>query len=729
MSSASETAPLSDQLLGDPDSGFGAFALSALLAMPVALASVGCQALRAALAGPAGSLKEPLGGRTWNGAAGLPIITMIRSSRPASAICRPQDRSARENLSTRFRRSMLTMKNLSRLEREFGTCIIICLSIGGYAVADGTKIPFDAEHWDLGRARIADHLGRNALMGTAFLKDTAFADGAIDVDIATTERTRSYPGVLFRVADPANYERFYIRPHRSPFYDDALQYGPVFNGVDSWQLYYGPGRTSGLEILPGRWNRLRIVVTGRMARVFWNDSAEPVLTVSNLARGVSAGSIGLAGPMDGTAYFSEVSVAAGETLGPPSLPAPDIMPGLISDWRISDPFSLAAADFTVYPQEVVDRSSWKMIPVDERGLADVSRLYPRKFRLGDAVVAKTVLTAEDDSLLRVGFGYSDFITVFLNRRQVYFGNSAYQSRDRSFLGIVGYNDNLFLPLDKGENELLIMVGEGMGGWAFCFRKEDEILADPSLKKEWTIEEGVALPEAVVYDPERDVLYVSNYFNEGREFISKVSTSGRMIEREWIKGLSMPTGMAVKADTLYAVDRSGLKVIDTSEGRIRETIPLAGMRVPNDVALAANGDLFLSDLPGDAVFRYSGGKLERWLDGLDGPNALLADKERLLVGQNGMLLSVDLADKSISVLARFDPTASIDGIAADGRGGYLVSDYHGKLYRLSCDGDKIRLLDTTNPGEKIADFALIPGRGLLVVPTFDANGLTAYSIKD
>lgn len=598
----------------------------------------------------------------------------------------------------------------------------------GSAFAQKTIVPFTEAGWDLGRAKIADHLGRRALMGTAFLKDTDFADGVIEVDIATTERTRSYPGVLFRMADQANYERFYIRPHRSPFYDDALQYGPVFNGVDSWQLYYGPGKTSSLEILPGRWNRLKIVLAGPSARVYWNDSAEPVLTVANLARGVSAGSIGLVGPLDGTAYFSNVTVAPGNPSSPPSPPASESMPGLISDWRISDPFSLAEADFTRYPEDVVKKTSWKEIPVDERGLADVSRLYPRKYRLGDVVVAKTVLAAEDDSLLRVGFGYSDFITVFLNGKPVYFGNSAYQSRDRSFLGIVGYNDNLFLPLGKGEHELLVMVGEGMGGWAFCFRKEDEILADPSLKKDWTMKGGVALPEAVVHDPEKDVFYVSNYFYEGREFISKVSLDGRMIEREWITGLSMPTGMAVKGGVLYVVDRSGLKVIDTASGRIRETIPLTGMRVPNDVALAENGDLYLSDLPGNAVFRYSGGKLERWLGGLNGPNALMVEKGRLLVGQNGMLLTVNLADQSTSILARFDPTSSVDGIAADGRGGYLVSDYNGKLYRLSADGKKIRILDTSNPGDKIADFAFIAHAGLLVIPTFDGNSLAAYLIK-
>lgn len=591
-------------------------------------------------------------------------------------------------------------------------------------------IPFDSGRWDLNRAEIVDHLERKALMGTAFLHDAEFRDGVIEVEIATTERTRSYPGVLFRAADPANYERFYIRPHRSPFYDDALQYGPTFNGVDSWQLYYGPGRSSELEILPGRWNRLRIVVSGTQAQVFWNDSLEPVLTCDNLARGLSSGMIGLVGPADGTAYFSNFACSTGGI--PAFLPAEARVPtpGLISGWQISEPFALAEADFTRYPDEIIAETAWKEAPtVDERGLVDVSRFYARRFQGGDAVLAKTILASEADKLLRVGFGYSDYVSIYLNGRPVYFGASAYRSRDRSFLGIVGFNDNIFLPLRKGDNELLVMVGESSGGWAFCFRDENAVMIHPSLKKEWAMEGGVSLPEAAVYDPVRDVVYVANYFNEGNEFLSKVSTSGKILVREWIKGLRRPTGMALNGNTLYAVDRAGLNVIDIEKAEIASTIPLTGMRAPNDTALAENGDLFISDLPAGAVFKYSGGKLERWIENLNGPNGLLAEEDRLIVGQNEALLAVNLADKSVNVLTRFEQGSNIDGLAADGRGGYFVSDYNGKLYRISKDGTKILLLNTSTPGDQIADFAYIAGRKLLFIPMFQANGLAAYSLVE
>lgn len=314
--------------------------------------------------------------------------------------------------------------------------------------AQKRAVDFTPESWDLGQAKVEEYLGRQALVGTAFLKDVVLKNGVIEVDIATKSRTRSYPGVLFRVKDAGNYERFYVRPHRSPFYDDVLQYGPTFNGVDSWQLYNGPGLTSSLDIPPDRWNRLKIVVAGTQAQVFWNDAPEPVLVVDDLARGESAGSIGLVGPMDGTAFFSDLRYEAIDGLLLPP-PAPrEALCGVIPSWELSAPFTALGIDFTEYPDAAVAAAAWKPVTADRRGLVDVSRHFPRVSRAGDCVLARTTLSAESDSTLRLSFGYSDIITVFLNGRPLYSGNAIYQSRDRSFLGIVGFQDELYLPLKK-----------------------------------------------------------------------------------------------------------------------------------------------------------------------------------------------------------------------------------------------------------------------------------------
>jgi hypothetical protein len=391
---------------------------------------------------------------------------------------------------------------------------------------------------------------------------------------------------------------------------------------------------------------------------------------------------------------------------------------------------MLSADFTQYPNaRSLSEAEWQNVRADDAGLLDVSRCHPRKNRGGDCVLARTTLTAEKNGLVRMGFGYSDVITVYLNGRPIYSGNSAYQSRDGSFLGILGYFDTLYLPLRKGRNELLLQVGESSGGWGFCVRREDDVFRDTSVEKAWSMKGTVSVPESAVYDPSRDVCYVSSYFNEGREYVSRISPAGNVIDGEWITGLRQPTGMCIKGKMLVVVDRSGLNLIDIEKGEITEKIPMSGARMPNDVAVDGDGRLYVSDTPGNAVFRYADGKLEKWLGGLDGPNGLLCDRGRLLIGQNGKLLAADFMSRTLETLADFEAGSNIDGLQSDGRGNYLVSDYHGKLYLVTPSGGKTVLLDTATPGAFIADFAFVPGRGLIVIPTFTDNSLVAYVWKE
>ncbi len=121
--------------------------------------------------------------------------------------------------------------------------LLSLISIYSNIYSQGTVIDFDSEKWTFINARKVDHLGRKALMGSAYLKDVEFQNGIIELDMAVERRT-SYPGVLFRMRSVREHERFYIRPHRAGLYADAIQYVASFNGVDSWQLYSGEGFTA-----------------------------------------------------------------------------------------------------------------------------------------------------------------------------------------------------------------------------------------------------------------------------------------------------------------------------------------------------------------------------------------------------------------------------------------------------------------------------------------------------
>ena len=79
-----------------------------------------------------------------------------------------------------------------------------------------------------------------------------------------------------------------------------------------------------------------------------------------------------------------------------------------------------------------------------------------------------------------------------------------------------------------------------------------------------VTDGFARPESIVWDKSRNVFYVSNYHQNvengtsyGDDYVSKVDVNGKIIELEWIKHLSAPTGVIVANDKLYIVERFGV----------------------------------------------------------------------------------------------------------------------------------------------------------------------------
>lgn len=124
-----------------------------------------------------------------------------------------------------------------------------------------------------------------------------------------------------------------FRPHHSNTarVPDVLQYVAAFNGIDSWQLYRGDGRTAYADVPRNEWMHVKLEVSGTQARVFLGDAAQPALVIHDLARGRSKGGLGLMGPQDGTAYFSGFGYRADDTLRldppPPACSTSRVTPG------------------------------------------------------------------------------------------------------------------------------------------------------------------------------------------------------------------------------------------------------------------------------------------------------------------------------------------------------------------------------------------------------------------
>lgn len=261
---------------------------------------------------------------------------------------------------------------------------------------------------------------------------------------------------------------------------------------------------------------------------------------------------------------------------------------------------------------------------------------------------------------------------------------------------------------------------------------------------WTLD-GFKNPESVVYDAKRKVLYVSNVNGtppdkDGNGFISRVSPNGKMLDVEWVKGLNAPKGLAISRDKLYAADIDTLVEIDLKTGEIskRYTVPQA--KFLNDVAADQAGNIYVSDMMDNAIYRLAGGVLDVWLKDakLESPNGLYAEPGRLVTGAwgtmadgsntqtPGHLKAISLRDKKITSLGDGTPVGNLDGVEADGHGAYYVTDWiAGKLMRIDAAG-KVELLLTPGPGS--ADLTFIKSTGMLIIPMMHTHQLLAYTVQ-
>jgi sugar lactone lactonase YvrE len=253
---------------------------------------------------------------------------------------------------------------------------------------------------------------------------------------------------------------------------------------------------------------------------------------------------------------------------------------------------------------------------------------------------------------------------------------------------------------------------------------------------WRTDTVMKTPESVIYDNKRDIFYVSNLNLEPRKkdgngFISRMDKDGNIVELKWIEGLSSPKGMAIAGDTLYAADVDEIVAMDIAGGIITGKILIEGSRMINDIASDQEGNLYISDTDADKIYKYSNGRVTDWLaEGLNGPNGLYMDGDRLLVASQGSndLASVDLRTKEKIVLT--ENVNRGDGIIFSGIPGYyFLSDWSGEIFMINPDYSKSSLLNTRDQESNTADIEYHQGLNLLLVPTFNKNCVVAYKLQE
>lgn len=188
------------------------------------------------------------------------------------------------------------------------------------------------------------------------------------------------------------------------------------------------------------------------------------------------------------------------------------------------------------------------------------------------------------------------------------------------------------------------------------------------------------------------------------------------------------------------DIDHLVEIDINHGKISGKWKADGAMFLNDTAIDDAGNVYVSDMFGNSIYRLSDDQLELWIkdDDLPGPNGLLVQDGELLVATWGVitkgfstsvaghLKTISLNSKKISSLGNSTVVGNLDGLEPDGKNAFFVTDWEaGSLFRIHSSGDADLLLDL-NQGS--ADHEYIQSKSLIVIPMMLDGKIVAYKIK-
>ena len=256
--------------------------------------------------------------------------------------------------------------------------------------------------------------------------------------------------------------------------------------------------------------------------------------------------------------------------------------------------------------------------------------------------------------------------------------------------------------------------------------------------------GFTQPESASYDPGTGTLFVSNisspdFSPNGMGYITQLSLDGEVITERFVDGLNTPAGTFVSDGTLWVV-AGGLAEIDIATGAVRNTFTSPDLAFPNDVFVAEDGRVFVTDTFGSAIFVLENGELTLWLRDpqLAGANGITVIGDTVYVARvgdvsggfenmvpNGNIKTIDLATRAIGDFGSPDPIGGLDGIEPMDQGLMVTDHPGGRLLQVAPDGTVTEL---AMPGAGAADHEFIPDEHLVIIPMLNTGEVIAYRTR-
>jgi hypothetical protein len=170
-----------------------------------------------------------------------------------------------------------------------------------------------------------DHEGTDDAI-IAILGGSEFSNGIIEADVAGAPRSdtpadsRGFIGISFHVQPHASrFETIYLRPTNGRSDEQGRRNHSVQYSSDPDFPWYrlreeNPGvYESYVDLEAGAWTRMKIVVSGTIARLYVNGALQPCLIVKDLKMGEASGKIALWAHWTTDAYFSNLRVKTGSS--------------------------------------------------------------------------------------------------------------------------------------------------------------------------------------------------------------------------------------------------------------------------------------------------------------------------------------------------------------------------------------------------------------------------------
>jgi outer membrane protein assembly factor BamB len=256
-------------------------------------------------------------------------------------------------------------------------------------------------------------------------------------------------------------------------------------------------------------------------------------------------------------------------------------------------------------------------------------------------------------------------------------------------------------------------------------------------------DGLAAPESVAYDRERNLLYVSVQAGSvpGDGSIAKLSLEGKLLDADYVVGLNDPKGVAVGDGRLYVANGTELVEVELRTGAILHRHTAAGIEFLNDVTIDRDGNVYVAEMFGSAIFRLDRNRVfGEWIRSaeLENPNGLLAVGDELFVAgwgrftdgkplgaPPGRFLKVDLQSKTITRITA-GPVGNLDGLQVNDSKSFVLSDWKaGVIYRVSRQGVVVPILKTDRG---VGDILFLREHGLLILPMKMQNQIRFYRVK-